>query len=231
MSETYHEIDTGVHNFVRPLLKLFESTDLDFLHTKTHPDDYRALFARDKDSQTIFHEKFYNELRTTGFPELMNVYRSFIREVVAPLFPEEGSTLIYQKTPTFRAHLPRNVAVGAFHRDADYSHPEGEVNFIIPVNFAHDSACTIVESVPGAMDFHQFKFHPSMLIQFNGNKCLHGNLPNLSGRTRISLDFRVLPRKFYTGDTSKTSVTKGVKFTIGEYYEEMDLERNEPSEP
>lgn len=68
-----------------------------------------------------------------------------MKEHIAPLFKGE-KRIIYQKKPTFRVHLPNNVgnayngtslvltslAVGKKHRDYDYFHPPGEINFWLP---------------------------------------------------------------------------------------------------
>ena len=53
---------------------------------------------------------------------------------------------------------------------------------------------------------------------FNGNKCTHGNLPNRTGKTRISLDFRIMKKSDYK-ESNNTSITTGTKFVLGEYYE------------
>jgi hypothetical protein len=42
-------------------------------------------------------------------------------------------TIFNADLPPSRVHLPNNVAVGAKHRDFDYNHPEGEINFWLPV--------------------------------------------------------------------------------------------------
>ena len=54
---------------------------------------------------------------------------------------------------------------------------------------------------------------------FNGNKCLHGNKPNASNKTRISFDFRVVPYDRYNDTFENISATKGQKFLIGGYYD------------
>lgn len=223
--EQYYKYSRKKYDFEELLSEFFDVYDLKQLHRFMIGSKKAALFSRETDSATVFHQKFYDKLRA-GWPEFETMYSDFVREVVAPLFPEE-KVLIYQKTPTFRVQLPENVAVGAFHRDGDYFHPKGEVNFIIPVNSARDSACTITESEPGKMDFHQLSFKPGRLIRFSGNDCLHGNIPNLTGKTRVSLDFRVLPREHYKPEEAGMSVTRGTKFAIGHYYTEMEIGKSE----
>ena len=43
---------------------------------------------------------------------------------------------------------------------------------------------------------------------------------NTSDETRVSVDFRVLPKSKYT-DNNLTSYTNKKRFTIGEYFEEV----------
>src|SRR5947209_1765182 len=78
--------------------------------------DYE-LFTRESDQSTEFHRRFYDGLDR----DFENIYRRFLEEVVRPFI---GEDLVFQRIPTFRVHLPDNVAVGEFHRDRDYSHGE-----------------------------------------------------------------------------------------------------------
>ena len=55
-------------------------------------------------------------------------------------------------------------------------------------------------------------------IIFNGNKCIHGNKLNDTGKTRVSLDFRIIPISNYDQYSSKISATSTRKFIVGEYY-------------
>ena len=58
-------------------------------------------------------------------------------------------------------------------------------------------------------------------VEFNGNKCTHGSKINVTGATRVSFDFRILPISKYIKGKNKTSVTQSNKFEVGEYYKEM----------
>ena len=64
------------------------------------------------------------------------------------------------------------------------------------------------------------------LCIFNGNKCLHGNKINKTGKTRISFDFRVVPYDRYNPKFEKMSATKNQKFLLGEYYDLIDLNKS-----
>jgi len=218
--ETYTDYDLKKFDFVSLFQTLFNRNDLQYLHEDLERE-YDFFGKPGKDSDTLFHQIFYNKMRS-GWPEFVYMYQRFIKEVIIPLMGAEKE-IIYQKWPSFRVHLPGNVAVGGWHKDADYNHPPGEINFIVPVTSMFESNTTIAESSPGKMDFHQFEASPGQLIRFNGNQCLHGNLPNKTGNTRVSFDFRVLFPKDYSPEHRLTSLSKGNKFLIGHYYEVMKL--------
>jgi hypothetical protein len=114
--------------FGKHLERLFSYPHLEYLDRLLN-DQYIELFEVGKDSSTIFHHRFYERYKG-GWPEMEDLYELFIKEVVAPLFDED---FLYQKFPTVRFHLPENVAVGDFHTDAEFHHPAGEINFIIPL--------------------------------------------------------------------------------------------------
>ena len=52
-----------------------------------------------------FHDLFYRRLNEADrWPEFMDTFKRYIREVVMPLFPE-AEELVYQKSPTFRVQV------------------------------------------------------------------------------------------------------------------------------
>jgi len=198
------------HNFVAPIKQLFGTDALDQLHE----DGFTELFKVGADSATSFHKKFYDRYRE-GWLEMESLYARFIKEVVAPMF---GGEFLFQKFPTFRVHLRNNVAVGAFHTDAEFGHPAGEVNFIIPLTNSQGTASVWVESAPGAKDYAPMELEVGTMIRFHGNLLSHGNKVNTTARTRVSMDFRILPAHCYHEDDTGISVTLGTKFREGAYY-------------
>ena len=152
----------------------------------------------------------------SGWDEFLYTYRKFIYNFIEPKLEH---SIIYQKWPTFRVHLPNNLAVGAWHTDGEFHHPEGEINFILPITKMFESNTVILESEPGLRDFTQIELSPGEVFMFNGNKCMHGNLPNRTNKTRISLDFRVLMKKDYNTKETKSSLTTKRKFLLGDYYD------------
>ena len=218
--EKYYDYKVEDFDFISLFQELFGRKDLNNLHLDLDKE-YKFFSEPGSDSDTKFHRVFYDKMRA-GWPEFLEAYKLFIKEFIAPAV---GATdkLIYQSWPSFRVHLPNNVAVGGWHKDGDYNHPTGEMNFILALTEMFESNTTIAESVPGKMDFRQFELSPGQIVKFNGNQCIHGNLPNKTGVTRVSFDFRVMLPEHYNDAHKLTSLSKGNKFLIGHYYEVMEV--------
>jgi hypothetical protein len=128
--------------------------------------------------------------RSPLFDDFMGLYRELVREWVAP---QLGATeLLYQARPIFRVLLPEHLAVGPRHRDAAYHSQPNEINYWLPFTEAHDTNSLQVESAPGAGDFAPITCGYGSAYRFYGNGCEHLTEMNLTGVTRVSLDFRVI---------------------------------------
>ena len=218
--EMYYEYDLSEYPFVRMFQDLFQRKNLQEIHLGVK-EKYEFFSEPGVDSDTVLHRVFYDEMRK-GWPEFIQAYQRLIREVIAPIVGAKDE-LIYQKWPSFRVHLPNNVAVGGWHKDGDYNHPSGEINFILAITKMFESNSTIAESEPGKMDFRQFELDPGQIVRFNGNQCIHGNLPNRTGVSRVSFDFRVMLPEDYNDKHDLRSLSKDNKFLIGHYYEVMKI--------
>ena len=211
-----HTYDPKKYNFLQIVKDLFECSDLQDLHTKLPSNiQYKELHKIGEDNKTWFHRIFYKPIND-GDSDFQRLYDRFIVEVVSKFI--DGKKFLYQKTPTFRVHIPDNVAVGGWHKDSDYNHPDGEVNFIVPLTKAYDTNTIWSETAPGLEDFNPFIMDVGEIVQFNGNRCLHGNKTNATGVTRISFDFRIIPYHAYIPDTSLKSIAADRQFIIGDYY-------------
>lgn len=187
-----------------PFTRLAEAHlgDLTTLHDETIPRLQPGA------ERTPFHAQLY----AIG-DAFLSLYRGFVRE----LLDVEAPLCLYQAIPSFRVHLPGNVATGSFHRDSDFGHSKQSLNYIVPLTPMAQSSSVWIESAPGAADYAAVQLTPGRLLRFHGACLSHGSYPNQTGRTRVSFDFRILPKAAYK-DEGKKSAQLGVSLTLGEYY-------------
>jgi hypothetical protein len=189
-----------LYPFPQLIAEIIEEPDLAALR-----DDGRPLATRATDQQTRWHARFY-EARERWGP----LYTNFVMDYVARLFREP---FFYQAIPTFRVQLWGNLAVGAYHRDAEYGHPVGEVNFWLPLTRAWGSNSVYLEDGERARAVSAW---PGDIVVFDAVGRRHGNERNL-GDSRVSFDFRCLPVRLYR-ESEARSVNMGCRFAPGDYY-------------
>jgi len=126
---------------------------------------------------------------------------------------------VFQKKPTFRIHLPGNLSVGNYHRDRDYSHPIEEINVWVPVTRAIKTATIWIESEYEKHDFQPKELDVGEFLIFD-SALKHGNEINAEGYTRVSFDFRVIPKNLFR-DSERTTANRGHKLSIGNYYDQF----------
>ncbi|MES1921058.1 hypothetical protein MHBO_002656 [Bonamia ostreae] len=163
---------------------------------------------------------------------MVDLYKKFVTKNVLPLFEE--TEFAVQKEPNFRVCFPDNTAIGetgkeqsdkiGLHKDSDYGHPTGEINFIVALTDIFDSNGLFFETFPKSNKFVPLKMGYGQFFQFYGNQCRHYNLLNVTKNTRVSLDFRVVPMSVYDEFNLEKSVHSGRKFVIGDYYVKMIAE-------
>lgn len=222
MVDVFIKYNLDTFNFV----KLVE----DIYHTKledTHellissyniPDGVNGL---GKDTHSHLHKIFYDKLNS-GWVEIKDLYEKFIDEVVSVYLGDD--LFLYQSFPTFRIHYVGNRAITTWHKDSDenHRHPDGEINFWLPLTKTFGTNTMWVETKPGMKDYHPIETDPGYMLVFDGNKCSHGNKVNIENKTRVSLDFRILPLKNYNPKYPYKTATKGMKYIIGDYYKLYD---------
>ena len=176
--------------------------DLTTLHDET------IARLRVGSERTQFHAQLY----AIGDP-FLSVYRAFVKH----LLDIEAGAYLYQAVPSFRVHLPGNVATGNFHKDSDFNHPHEEINYLVALTPMHNSSSVWIESEPGANDFMPVELRVGQYLRFHGADLMHGSVPNVTGQTRVSFDFRILPKAAYRPTDART-VNAGVSLTLGAYY-------------
>lgn len=165
--------------------------------------------TKENNQSTEYHKRFYNSLDNDN--RLKFLYDDFISKVVKNLFDEE---IIYQVTPTFRLQAIDNVSVFAFHKDTEYGHSDKTINFFLPITKCYDTNALWVES---GSSFEPMECDYGDLITFDAVNLLHGNKVNKTGKSRISLDFRVMKMVDYC-ETSKQTLSKNRRLILGDYY-------------
>ena len=224
MKSSKFTYDIQKYDFLKLFQDLYGVSDLCNLHfdLKKEYKVLDGLSGLGKDTDSEFHMLFYDKIRK-GWEEFDCLYKSFISEVVLPKIPHKTS--IYQTYPSYRIQYPSSKAITTLHCDSDenHKHPLGEINILVPITTMKDSSAVWAESFPNKNDFNPMNCQYGEFYIWNGNTCRHFNKPNKTGKTRISMDFRVLPNKFYSGDYKKTSATSNKKFIIGDYYSDLGV--------
>lgn len=226
----YYKYDIEQFKFNSLITNLFKVNKLCNIHTSLDNVSDK-LFSNTNDDSTKLHTTFYNKLNT-GWPEFMDTYKSFIKNVIMDIY--NTNTLIYQAKPTFRIQLPNNIAVGGnendsaerygWHRDSDpeYNHPLSEKNFIVPLTTSRETASVYIETFPGSGKFNPAIMNVGEVFNFSGAECIHGNKPNKTKKSRVSFDFRVMLKDDYDENYSKGSKLSNQKFVVGGYYGIME---------
>ena len=175
------------------------------------------LFERQNDQSTIWHKCFYKMIREDDIFD--NIYTDFLSQYIKPRFGEE---IVYQKIPTLRVHLPGNISVGEFHKDKHYRNEDWaekvqELNYFMPLTSAYGTNTIWAETEEDKGDFKEIRANCGECIEWSATKLTHGNKQNLTSVTRVSFDFRVIPKSRYVESNHLTINTK-IPFGIGGYY-------------
>ncbi|MDT0346412.1 streptomycin biosynthesis protein StrG [Streptomyces litchfieldiae] len=170
--------------------------------------DLEGLDASDKvhtvetDQSTHYHKLFYDNLDS---------FLPTYRKLAAALLGSDADRFYIQRVPTFRVHLRNSVAVGSWHRDSDFGHDPSETNYWVPMTRAYGNNTVWIEGEPVSAEYGD-------VIEFDGANLWHGNVVNDTETSRVSMDFRTIPRASYR-PSEKRSASAGVPFTLGEYWD------------
>jgi hypothetical protein len=175
-----------------------------------------------------------DEERGAAFAAFNALYIRFVAEIVGPSLG--GGRVLYQRAPTLRVYIPgQQTAMGKFHRDEDYLHQPSEINFWFPVSEVVAGANSLwVESSPDRGDFEPLALSYGQCFRGWLNQCRHGCMPNDTGRTRVSIDFRCVSAATGGHDPAfKKGLRRGpkakfeTKFDVGGFYSELILPESE----
>jgi hypothetical protein len=203
--------NTTLYQFQPIISKILNVENL----AKIHELELYELFTRGTDQSTKWHRLYYDNCN-----EFLDMYKKFVTDIIKPLY---NRTIVYQKIPTFRVHLPNNIAVGEFHKDKDYRDKQWakdvcELNYYLPLTNTNEFNTFWVESVEDKGDYSPAIVNYGEILEWDGANLKHGNYENKSTETRISVDFRIMPINRYK-ESDKGSINMKSQFKIGGYYD------------
>jgi hypothetical protein len=205
---------TAMYPFAKKLCEVFGVKDLSIIQNDI------PLLKRETDQATVHHHQFYEWTEGDDFKDM---YENFIEVCVRPLYL---GSIVVQTNPTFRIAYPNNIAVGEFHKDKNYRDPAWaaqvkEVNYFLPFTDAFGTNTFWAESEEDKGDFAPVECDYGYYVRWDGANLTHGNKVNDTGKTRISVDFRVCEKKNFV-PLAQGSINTGKKFDIGGYYKLYD---------
>ncbi len=171
------------HPFRRLFCELINFKSLEYMHYEID----NGSDTPGKENNSPIHKKFYDNMRGSEF---IDIYTRFIEKEIRPQFTGE---IVYQKYPTLRIQIANGKGVPDYHVDVDYNHPVEETNIWLPFTEARGTASIFIESEPGKKDYTSQTVYYGEYITFEGGKLAHGNEVNITGKTRVSIDMRVIP--------------------------------------
>ena len=214
--------DTNKYNFKEIVLEYLCVNELEKI------DIPNIKISNDIDCFNTHYHKIYNSAYNKN-PKLKNLYCNFIKEFVANLFDEE---ILYEKNLNIKIHYQNNLSVFSYHKDKKYlpklpgleelySLYSNEINFWLPLTDAYDTNTIWVESEEDKGDYFPINSFYGEIIQFDGANLMHGNKINLTQQTRVSFDFRILPRKLFFDFIKKNKENKDLIQYLVNYYSKV----------
>jgi hypothetical protein len=182
------------------------------------------------DRKSIFIRDYYDFVDTDS--RFQEQYKQFIITYIKPLFPNE-SLVLYQTTPNIRISFPQSTAIGfrstdpsadiiGLHSDSEFGHSEHEMNFVIPItNMFYTNSIYFEKYIDSPDTFNDYE---NLLLKKNEffrcyfNRLRHYNRINETGKTRISIDFRIIPYSKYNDSIANTSISSHKQLKLGEYF-------------
>ena len=176
------------------------------------------------DQSTYFHSLIH-EAYDSNKANFIKLYESVVANVVKlyriSIADLDNGRIAVQRFPSVRFHFPDNISVYEFHKDFTYSHPQDEINtFVALTDSFESSSLNVQQSFSGHFaNFSRFKplvLQKGQFARLNTATTWHGDNPNLTDLTRVSIDFRILLD--FASLNGLTSHSGKRKMSIGSYY-------------
>lgn len=168
--------------------------------------------------------------RTTGsrldvdaLVDLVRTHEAFVCRVIAPHiaagYGETCESVVFQAMPSLRVATPSDKPTGQRHRDGDYGHQPGQINWWLPLTSCFGRNTLWLEPTGGGAAL-PLEGEFGTLHRFHGHAQHHFTRPNDTGKTRVSLDFRTVPGPCYDDDwpASRAPASGRQAFFLGGYY-------------
>jgi hypothetical protein len=176
------DYDTGRYPFGRVLESVFSASRLDRLH-----ETWQRRTGR---SELSYADNLALRRRLQQLPDdhaFYQLYHVWIARLVARRY---GNRVSYSAHPKMRVHLAGTGGVSEFHRDAEITGRADQINCFLPFTDVYDTCTVWTEVNYGARDYEPIDLRYGQALLWDGGQLLHGTYPNLTGRTRVSCDFR-----------------------------------------
>mmetsp|Transcript_13898 Transcript_13898/g.21076 ORF Transcript_13898/g.21076 Transcript_13898/m.21076 type:complete len:260 (+) Transcript_13898:66-845(+) len=163
------------------------------------PADLEEFSACESVFSSFKFEKHWRQCVASA-EEFLEEYERLVCEVVCPHMKslmgveaaDKRTTFFYQFPPTLRLQPGPSKQYRRVHRDAEYGHQDGEVNFWLPLTDMAKTGVTLwTEETPDADDFRAVDLNIGDICMFHGTLCRHYVPANESTHTRVSMDFRI----------------------------------------
>lgn len=115
------------------------------------------------------------------------VYHRWISDILSPYY---GGHISYSAHPKMRVHLAGTGSVSCFHRDADVTGREHQINCYLPFTDVYDTNTLWCETDYGLKDYQPINLQYGQVILWDGGYLTHGTIKNETDITRVSCDFR-----------------------------------------
>ena len=122
---------------------------------------------------------------------LKRLYQDFVCRVVAPVF---GGRVGMTEHATWRVQMAGTPSVSAWHRDADVTGRPDYLTVWVPFVDTFGGNTLWVEPDYGAGDHAPVPVRYGEALCFDGAMLEHGTVANDTVISRVSMDFRIVPR-------------------------------------
>ena len=173
------------------LCKCYDTDKLDELEF----EDSKSIKQFGVDDRQMEYVKLFHKFFDSN-DELQNAYESMVMDIVKEHYKCD---VYFQITPNIRLHQPESTSLGrrdidpegmiGYHSDNEFNHPKGEDNWIYAITDMFDSNSLYYGDYD---DVHNVNLKQGEFASFDFNVIKHWNKINKTGKTRLSLDFRIM---------------------------------------